>query len=93
MRVCERENVRCLAFKSSMLCVVYLFQWWIFGTIAGVSGGLLYAIDSVNASDAKAMPSHLPWVHKDHFKGYDHARLDSNTAQLIVIVFVAHPIE
>lgn len=54
------------------------FQWWIFGTIAGVSGGLLYAIDSVNASDAKAMPAKLPWGHKEHLKGYDHARLETN---------------
>lgn len=50
------------------------FQWWIVGTLASVSGGILYAVDSVNASDLKAMPSALPWVHKDLLKGYDHAR-------------------
>lgn len=39
-----------------------------------MSGGILYAVDSVNASDLKAMPSALPWIHKDLLKGYDHAR-------------------
>lgn len=49
-------------------------QWWMLGTFASISGGILYAIDSVNASDPKAMPIALPWGHKEYLKGFDHAR-------------------
>lgn len=51
-----------------------ILQWWMFGTFASISGGIWYAIDSVNASDPKAMPAALPWTHKDLLKGFDHAR-------------------
>lgn len=50
------------------------FQWWIVGTLAGLSGGVWFAIDSVNASDLKAHPSHLPWTQNDLLRGFDHAR-------------------
>lgn len=52
----------------------WIFQWWIVGTLASLSGGCWYAVQSVNASDLKAMPPHLPWTHKSHLKGFDHAR-------------------
>lgn len=74
MGVCACDGLACNKKKKSHRFALPIFQWWIFGTIAGVSGGLLYALDSVNASDAKAMPANLPWGHKEHLKGFDHAR-------------------
>lgn len=53
-------------------------QLWILGlgTVIGVTGGLFYAVDSIDASDPKAMPSQLGiWSHKKLLCGYDHARL------------------
>lgn len=51
-----------------------MFQWWILGAVASVSGGILYALDSVDASTPKAIPIKLPWTHTNHLQGYDHAR-------------------
>lgn len=59
------------------VCIFFFlrwFQWWIVGTLASVTGGVWYAVESVNASDLKAQPSHLPWTHKDLIRGFDHAR-------------------
>lgn len=56
------------------MIVCCFLQWWIVGTLAGVTGGVWLALDSVNASDPKAMPSALPWTHKSLIVGFDHAR-------------------
>jgi len=50
-------------------------KWWIVGTLASVTGGVWYALESVNASDLKAAPSPLPWTHKSLLVGFDHASM------------------
>lgn len=64
------QGLICIGFLFFFLC----FQWWIVGTLASVTGGVWYALESVNASDLKAAPSPLPWSHKSLLVGFDHAR-------------------